>query len=216
MQIVSLNIGLPRDVVWHGRTVTTGIFKEPVAGRVALRRLNLDGDRQADLSVHGGPFKAVYCYPVEHYAPWTEELGGGALPMGAFGENLTTEGLNEDDVHIGDEFSIGTARLVVTQPRMPCYKLGIRFRDDGMVKRFLASRRTGFYLAVVREGDLGAGDAIVPAGEDAQRLRVADITRLYVARAFDRDDVATAKKALEVAALPESWKEYLRDRLADV
>lgn len=216
MQIVSLNIGLPRDVVWHGRTVTTGIFKEPVAGRVALRRLNLDGDRQADLSVHGGPFKAVYCYPVEHYAPWTEELGGGALPMGAFGENLTTEGLNEDDVHIGDEFSIGTARVVVTQPRMPCYKLGIRFQDDGMVKRFLASRRTGFYLAVVREGDLGAGDAIVPAGEDPQRLRVADITRLYVARAFDRDDAETAKKALEVAALPESWKEYLRDRLADV
>jgi MOSC domain-containing protein YiiM len=216
MQIVSLNIGLPRDVVWHGRTVTTGIFKEPVAGRVALRRLNLDGDRQADLSVHGGPFKAVYCYPVEHYAPWTEELGGGALPIGAFGENLTTEGLNEDDVHIGDEFSIGTARLVVTQPRMPCYKLGIRFRDDGMVKRFLASRRTGFYLAVVREGDVGTGDAIVRAAEDPQRLRVADITRLYVARAFDRDDVATAKKALEVAALPESWKEYLRDRLADV
>jgi MOSC domain-containing protein YiiM len=216
MQIVSLNIGLPRDVVWHGRTVTTGIFKEPVAGRVALRRLNLDGDRQADLSVHGGPFKAVYCYPVEHYAPWTEELGGGALPMGAFGENLTTEGLNEDDVHIGDEFSIGTARVVVTQPRMPCYKLGIRFQDDGMVKRFLASRRTGFYLAVVREGDVGTGDAIVRAAEDPQRLRVADITRLYVARAFDRDDVATAKKALEVAALPESWKEYLRDRLADV
>jgi MOSC domain-containing protein YiiM len=216
MQIVSLNIGLPRDVVWHGRTVTTGIFKEPVAGRVALRRLNLDGDRQADLSVHGGPFKAVYCYPVEHYAPWTEELGGGALPMGAFGENLTTEGLNEDDVHIGDEFSIGTARLVVTQPRMPCYKLGIRFQDDGMVKRFLASRRTGFYLAVVREGDVGTGDAIVRAAEDPQRLRVADITRLYVARAFDRDDVATAKKALEVAALPESWKEYLRDRLRDV
>jgi MOSC domain-containing protein YiiM len=196
--------------------VTTGIFKEPVAGRVALRRLNLDGDRQADLSVHGGPFKAVYCYPVEHYAPWTEELGGGALPMGAFGENLTTEGLNEDDVHIGDEFSIGTARLVVTQPRMPCYKLGIRFQDDGMVKRFLASRRTGFYLAVVREGDVGTGDAIVRAAEDPQRLRVADITRLYVARAFDRDDVATAKKALEVAALPESWKEYLRDRLRDV
>jgi len=216
MQIVSLNIGLPRDVMWHGRTVTTGIFKEPVAGRVALRRLNLDGDRQADLSVHGGPFKAVYCYPVEHYAPWTEELGGGALPMGAFGENLTTEGLDEDDVHIGDEFSIGTARVVVTQPRMPCYKLGIRFQDDGMVKRFLASRRTGFYLAVVREGDLGAGDAIVPAGEDPQRLRVADITRLYVARAFDRDDAETAKKALDVAALPESWKEYLRDRLADV
>jgi len=216
MQIVSLNIGLPRDVVWHGRTVTTGIFKEPVAGRVALRRLNLDGDRQADLTVHGGPFKAVYCYPVEHYAPWTEELGGGALPMGAFGENLTTEGLNEDDVHIGDEFSIGTARVVVTQPRMPCYKLGIRFQDDGMVKRFLASRRTGFYLAVVREGDLGAGDAIVPAGEDPQRLRVADITRLYVALAFDRDDAETAKKALDVAALPESWKEYLRDRLADV
>src|SRR5206468_3692584 len=124
MRIVSLNAGLPRDVEWRGRTVTTSIYKNPVEGRVSLRRLNLDGDRQADLSVHGGAFKAVYCYPIEHYAPWMKELKGRDLPLGMFGENFTTEGLDEDSVQLGDQFSIGSARVVVTQPRLPCYKLG--------------------------------------------------------------------------------------------
>jgi MOSC domain-containing protein YiiM len=213
MRIVSLNVGVPREVTWHGRTVPTSIYKEPVEGRVSLRRHNLDGDRQADLSVHGGEFKAVYCYPIEHYAWWTRELHGRALPLGMFGENFTTEGLDEDSVQLGDEFSIGTSRVVVTQPRMPCYKLGIRFEADDMVKHFLASGRTGFYLAVREEGNVGAGDPITLIGRDPHGVRVADITRLYVAKKFSRDDIAAASRALLVEALPESWKEHLRDRL---
>src|SRR6266704_1779714 len=157
MKIVSLNVGLPREVIWHGIKVTTGIFKQPVQGRVALRKLNLDGDRQADLTVHGGEHKAVYCYPLEHYDYWRRELPGRELPMGVFGENFTTDGLLEDSVHLGDRFSIGSAEVVVTQPRLPCYKLGIRFQSDDMVKRFFASGQTGFYLAVDRGGEVRAG-----------------------------------------------------------
>jgi MOSC domain-containing protein YiiM len=156
MKLASVNCGLPREVVWHGRIVTTSIYKEPVQGRIALRTLNPDGDRQSDLTVHGGKDKAVYCYPLEHYEYWKVELPGHALPMGAFGENFTTEGLTEDFVHIGDQLSVGSAEVVVSQPRLPCYKLGIRFKSDDMVKRFLASQRTGFYLAVTREGEVGA------------------------------------------------------------
>jgi MOSC domain-containing protein YiiM len=160
MKLVSLNTGLPREVPWHGRIVTTGIFKQPVAGRVALRKLNLDGDRQADLSVHGGEFKAVYCYPLVHYDYWKKELPGRDLPMGMFGENFTIDGVLENSVHLGDQLSVGSAEAVVTQPRLPCYKLGVRFQSDDMVRRFLASGRTGFYFAVIREGEVGAGDEI--------------------------------------------------------
>ena len=213
MRIVSLNVGVPREVAWQDRTVTTAIYKEPVEGRISLRRHNLDGDRQADLSVHGGEFKAVYCYPIEHYPWWTRELQGRALPLGMFGENFTTEGLDEHSVQLGDEFSIGTSRVVVTQPRMPCYKLGIRFEADDMVKHFLASGRSGFYMAVREEGNVGAGDPITLIGRDPHGVRVADITRLYVAKKFNRDDIAAARRALLVEALPESWKEHLRDRL---
>jgi MOSC domain-containing protein YiiM len=146
VKIVSVNVGLPREVLWHGRTVTTGIYKEPVEGRVALRKLNLEGDRQADLTVHGGEYKAVYCYPLAHYDYWKKELPGRDLPMGMFGENFTTDGLLEGSVHLGDRFSVGSAEVAVTQPRLPCYKLGIKFQPDDMVRRFLASERTGFYL----------------------------------------------------------------------
>jgi len=144
MKLVSVNTGLPREVTWRGREVTTAIYKQPVEGRVALRRLNLDGDRQADLSVHGGEHKAVYCYPIAHYDYWKRELPGRELPMGMFGENFTTDGLREDSVHIGDQFAVGSAEVVVTQPRLPCYKLGVRFESDDMVKRFLAGGRTAF------------------------------------------------------------------------
>src|SRR5438874_8964352 len=214
MTIVSLNTGFPREVVWHGRAVTTGIYKEPVDGRVSLRRLNLDGDRQADLSVHGGEFKAVYCYPVEHYGWWTKELGGRELPAGMFGENFTIDELDENSVHVGDQFSVGGAQVIVTQPRLPCYKLGIRFQADDMVRRFLASGRTGFYVAVQREGEVGAGDPLRRVGRDPHGVRVADITRLYVAKTFSRDDVAVVTSALQVAALPRSWKTHFRNRLA--
>jgi MOSC domain-containing protein YiiM len=213
MKLVSVNTGLPREVTWHDMTVTTGIFKEPVAGRVALRKLNLDGDRQADLTVHGGEFKAVYCYPLVHYDYWKQELPGRDLPLAIFGENFTTDGLLEDSVHLGDRFSIGSAEVVVTQPRLPCYKLGIRFQADDMVKRFLASGRSGFYLAVTREGEVAAGDEIKLLARDPQAVPVSEITRLYIAKEFSSADVASLQKALQVAALPESWKEYFRERL---
>ena len=216
MKIVSVNTGLPREVLWHGQVVTTGIFKEPVEGRIAVRKLNLDGDRQADLTVHGGEYKAVYCYPVAHYQYWRQELPGRQLPMGMFGENFTTDGLLEDSVHIGDEFSIGSAEVIVTQPRLPCYKLGVRFQSDDMVKRFLASGRTGFYLAVTREGEVGAGDEIANILRDPKGVPVSEITRLYVAKRYAADDVASVKRALQVHALPESWKSYFVERLQRV
>ena len=212
-KVVSLNVGLPRDVVWHGRTVTTGIYKEPVDGRVALRTLNLDGDRQADLMVHGGEYKAVYCYPVAHYDFWKKELPGRELPMGMFGENFTTDGLSEDSAHLGDRFSVGSAEVVVTQPRLPCYKLGVRFGSDDMVRRFLASGRTGFYLAVTREGEVGAGDEIKLISRDDHAVPVPEITRLYITKRYDSADVKSLQRTLQVTALPESWKHYFRDRL---
>ena len=160
MRVVSINVGLPRAIEWQGEYVTTGIFKSPVPGPVAVRTMNLDGDRQADLTVHGGARKAVYVYPHEHYAYWRGELPHADLGFGAFGENLTTEGMLESDVSPGDILEIGTALFEVTIPRMPCYKLGIRFERADMVKRFWRSRRCGFYLSVSREGEITAGDEI--------------------------------------------------------
>jgi MOSC domain-containing protein YiiM len=210
VKILSLNVGLPREVSWQGKLVTTGIFKEPVKGPVILRTLNLDGDGQADLTVHGGASKAVYAYPSEHYNYWRTELPGVDLPWGMFGENFTTEGLLEDAVYIGDRFRIGETEVMVTEPRMPCYKLGIKFGRAEIIKRFLASRRTGFYFAVIREGMVAAGDALKLIGHEQQEISVADITRLY---GFESDDVKTLRRAIEVEALPESWKGYFRHRL---
>lgn len=222
MKLISLNVGLPREVRWHNMVVTTGIFKQPVSGRLALRKLNLDGDRQADLRVHGGEYKAVYCYPVEHYAYWKKELPGRDLPFAVFGENFTTQGSLEDSVHLGDRLGVGSAEVVVTQPRLPCYKLGVRFESDDMVKRFLASARTGFYLAVTREGEVGAGDEIELLSRDPSAVPVSEITRLYVANpaargeTFNEADAAVVHRALCVAGFPESWKSYLRERLPSV
>jgi len=213
MKVVSVNCGLPREVEWHGRTVVTGIFKEPVRGRVALRKLNLDGDRQADLTVHGGEAKAVYCYPSAHYEYWKAELPGRHLPMGMFGENFTTDGLSENGVFVGDRFSIGSAEVIVTQPRLPCYKLGIKFQSDEMVKRFLASGRTGFYVAVTREGHVAAGDTIVSMERDPNSVPVSEVTRLYVTKQYSEGDADSASRMLGIAALPDSWKNYFRERL---
>src|SRR5271169_3184023 len=188
MQLVAVSTGLPQEVAWHGMVINTAIFKEPVTRRVAARVLNLDGDRQADLTVHGGEYKAVYCYPVEHYAFWKKELPGQDLPTAIFGENLTTEGLEESDVHLGDRFAIGSAEFLVTQPRLPCYKLGIRFGSDDMVKHFLVSGRYGFYLAVTREGEVGAGDEIKRISLDPNSVPVSEITRLYITKRFDKED----------------------------
>ena len=216
MNLISVNTGLPREVIWHGINVTTGIFKQPVEGRVAMRKLNLDGDRQADLTVHGGKDKAVYCYPFSHYDYWTKELPDRQLPMGIFGENLTTDGLLEDSVHIGDRFSIGSAEVIVTQPRLPCYKLGVRFQSDDMVKRFLASGRTGFYFAVTQEGEVAAGDDIKVIAREPNGVPVSEITRLYIAKRYANHEVNSLRRALRVAALPESWKKYFRERLQKV
>jgi MOSC domain-containing protein YiiM len=211
MRVVSVNVGLPRLVRWNGREVTTGIFKRPVEGRIPLHRLNLEGDRQADLSVHGGAAKAVYAYPLEHYAFWREELGD-ELPLGAFGENLTVDGLPlEQDIAVGDRFRVGSAELVVTQPRLPCYKLGLRFGRRDMVKRFLASRRTGYYLAVDAEGNVGAGDRVETLARHPARIPVAEITRVY---ASDRDDLATIDRLVALDALPEDWRSYF-EKLAE-
>src|SRR5438034_4568751 len=210
MKILSVNVGLPREVTWQGKLVTTGIFKEPVQGRVMMRRLNLDGDQQADLTVHGGVSKAVYAYPSEHYGYWRTELPGMDLARGMFGENFTTEGLMENAVYIGDRFRIGETEVMVTEPRMPCYKLGIKFGRPDIIKRFLASRRTGFYFAVVREGMVVTSDAIKLIGHEQQDISVADITRLY---AFQKDDLKSLCRAIEVEALPKSWKGYFQHQL---
>jgi MOSC domain-containing protein YiiM len=210
MKVVSINVGIPREAEWRGKSVRTSIFKEPVAGRVRVGRLNLEGDRQADLTVHGGIDKAVYVYPAEHYAFWREQLPGTDLPWGAFGENMTTEGPIEDSVHIGDQFAIGSAQFVVTQPRMPCFKLGIRFGRPDVVKRFLRSGRSGFYLAVAREGEVTAGDDITLTGRYDPAVTVAEIVRLYAEDAVNQELLRTAS---ELSALPEGWREYFRKRL---
>lgn len=218
MKLISIQCGLPRQVLWHGTNVTTSIYKSPVAGRIALRTLNLDGDRQSDLSVHGGRYKAVYGYRIDHYDYWRAQLPGRELLPGAFGENFTVEGIAEESaIHVGDRFTIGSAEVVVTQPRLPCYKLGIRFESDDMVKRFLASGRTGFYMAVTREGEVGAGDEVIPIHHDSDAVSIADITRLYVAKQYDTNDVCQIEKALTLDALPGTWKDWLaekRNRLA--
>lgn len=175
MKLVSVNVGLPRRVEWRGRQVRTAIWKTPVTGRVRVTRLSLEGDKQSDLRVHGGPDKAVYAYPSEHYAYWARELPGVDLPWGAFGENFTTEGLLEREVRIGDRFQVGTAELQVTDPRMPCYKLGVRFEREDMVKRFLAHGGSGFYLAVIREGEVAAGDPIQLVAHGEREVTIADV-----------------------------------------
>jgi ferredoxin-NADP reductase/MOSC domain-containing protein YiiM len=213
MKVVSVNVGLPRTVEWRGRAVSTAIFKEPVAHRIILRSLNFDGDRQADLSVHGGRNKAVYLYPMEHYAFWRREYPDMALPWGMFGENLTIEGLLEDAVNVGDRLRIGSSEVIVTQPRLPCYKLGLRFGRDDVIKRFLKSGRTGFYCAVLKEGGVEAGDPITFVERSADVLPVPEITRLY---ARDKTDVAALARVVSVAALPDDWRDYFKEQLSRV
>ncbi len=210
MKLISVNVGLPRLAMRNGEPVSTGIFKEPVADRVMLRTLNLDGDRQADLSVHGGPSKAVYAYPSEHYGYWKHELPEMELPWGMFGENFTTEGLHEAQLNIGDQFRIGSAVVMVTEPRMPCYKLGIRFGRADIIKKFLASERTGFYLSVLREGEVGVGDQFKLIKNNEQSVRVSDVTRLYTR---DKHNTELLRRAIRVEALPESWKGYFQHQL---
>jgi MOSC domain-containing protein YiiM len=210
MNVVSINVGLPRTITWKGRTITTGIFKAPIDGRVPVRTFNLDGDRQADLSVHGGPNKAIYAYPSEHYNFWRGELPGMELPWGMFGENLTTEGILEEVVNIGDRFCIGSAVAMVTQPRVPCYKLAARFGREDMIERFLASGRSGCYLKVVQEGEVGAGDPIELMSRDGHAVTVADIARLYYGTSDNRN---LLQRAVRLAALPEHWPDRFQQQI---
>ena len=212
MKIISLNVGLPREIVYKDRSIITGIFKEPIEGRVRARRLNLDGDRQADLRVHGGAEKAVYVYPSEHYAYWRDELEGMKLPWGMFGENFTVEGLKEKKINIGDHFRIGDALFMVTQPRLPCYKLAAKFERDDMLRRFLRSRRTGFYFSVIEEGEVGAGDAIELVSKDENNITVTNITELYISKGKDQ---GLLRRAAALEALPASWRNYFLDRIEE-
>ena len=209
MKLLSVNVGEPRDAVWRGEVVRTGIFKSPVSGRVAMRGHNLDGDAQADLTVHGGADKAVYGYPSEHYGFWGEWLGQDSLPWGAFGENLTTEGLLETHVCVGDRFAIGTALLEVSQPRIPCNKLALRHQRADLPKRFLASGKSGFYFRIERAGEIAAGDAIERVSTDPRRLSVADVQSL----ARGAGDPELVRRAVEHPALAKVWREDLRRKL---
>jgi MOSC domain-containing protein YiiM len=212
VKLLSLNVARPRLTIYKRATINTGIFKKPVSGRIALRTLNLDGDQQADLSVHGGPYKAVYAYPSEHYGFWRQELSGMDLPWGAFGENLTTEGLLEDELHVGDRLRIGSAMLVVRQPRMPCYKLAAKFQRDDMLERFLLSGRSGFYFSVEQEGEVANGDIFELASQNHDGITIAEVNRLFLREKYNRD---LLRKAIATAALPESWREYFLPRLKD-
>jgi MOSC domain-containing protein YiiM len=210
VEIVSLNVGLPKEVAWRGRTVRTGIFKAPVVGSRRALASGLEGDGQADLSVHGGRDKAVYGYPAEHYGFWMETLAEAELPWGAFGENLTTRGLLEDGVHIGDRFRVGGAELAVSQPRTPCFKLGLRHDRPGLVKQFLRSRRCGFYFSIAVEGAVEAGDRIERIAIDERRLTIADCVRL----ALGQGDLELLRAAAAHPALAEAWQTQLREELA--
>ncbi|HLD14819.1 MAG TPA: MOSC domain-containing protein [Burkholderiales bacterium] len=212
MRLISVNVGRPRAVSYRDGTVTTGIYKGPVAGRAWLRRLNLDGDGQADLRVHGGEDKAAYAYPHEHYAFWARELGRNDFSFGQFGENLTVEGLLEDAVFIGDIFRAGEALVQVSQPRAPCFKLGIRMGDAGFVARFAAANYTGFYLRVLEEGRVAAGDAIMLAERAKDSVSVSGAFRLRHGTGGAR---AEYERAAQISAFSPSWQAAFEKRLRE-
>jgi MOSC domain-containing protein YiiM len=212
MKITSLNVARSRLTVYRGTTISTGIFKKPVSGRIILRSLNLEGDQQADLSVHGGPYKAVYAYPSEHYDYWRNELPGVDLPWGAFGENFTSTGLAEGELHVGDRLRVGSAILMVRQPRMPCYKLAAKFQRDDIIERFLWSARSGFYFSVKQEGTVAAGDSIERISQSDDGITIAEMNRLFTSERYNR---ALLQKAIGTPALPEDCREYFLPRLND-
>jgi MOSC domain-containing protein YiiM len=213
MKVVSVNVGLPKQVSYGKRQVVTSIFKEPIEGRVKVTILNLDGDAQADLSVHGGFDKAVYSYSEEHYKYWKDVYPTVDMPFGMFGENLTTHGLNEDTVNIGDKYQIGSLRLVVTQPRMPCYKLGIKFGRMDILEKFVNSRRPGIYYKVLEAGELGAGDNVKLLHKDQNNVTVNDIVSLYINDSNDKENISKMKRAAKLRFLPEPWKIYFDQKI---
>ena len=213
MKLLSVNVSQLTTVAHNGRSVTTGIFKAAVTGRVMARRMGLDGDRQADLSVHGGADKATYVYSSEHYATWAQELGRPDLAMGQFGENLTVEGMLEESVHIGDRFRVGNALLEVTQPRVPCYKLGLKMGSARFPKAFLASHRTGYYMRVLEEGHVGAGDSIERISMGPERVTIRQAVHLAF---FEQDDIAALERVLRIPALSQGWRGMFQEQLRAV
>jgi MOSC domain-containing protein YiiM len=210
VKLISVSVGLPRQVSWKGKPIMTGIFKQPIAHRVMVRSLNLDGDGQADLEVHGNVDKAVYAYSAEHYADWRRELPDTELPWGAFGENLTIAGLSEAQVNIGDRFRVGNAELQVTQPRFPCFKLNLKFGRSDMAKRLIKGYRTGIYFSVVQEGEIGAGDSVERVSRDEHQVTVAEIVQLCLWKTQDLD---LLRRAVQVPALATSLREDLQQQL---
>jgi len=204
MKLLSINISKPKPITYNGKIVHTGIFKEPISGTVMLREKNIDGDGQGDLKVHGGTYKAIYGYPIEHYSHWQQKLNRDDLSYGQFGENLTVEGMLEDEVHIGDIFQIGTTvKLQITQPRVPCFKLGYKMGLPEFPKQFLESRRVGFYFRVLAEGEITAGDAISRIEIAPKPMSVKEILNL---RYFHTDNHEKIAKARKLPALSPSWK----------
>jgi MOSC domain-containing protein YiiM len=213
MKIVSVNVGQPRPIRWKGLSFETSIFKHPVSGRVMLRKTKFDGDRQADLTVHGGPNKAVYAYPSEHYEYWAKHLAGHDLPWGSFGENLTTEGMLETQVSVGDRYRIGSAIVRVTTPRLPCFKLAAKFQREQLIEEFLNAGYSGFYFSVVEEGEMTAGDSVQFVGSEAVTLTIAEAYSLYGPKS---QDVALLRRATQVQAFPESWRQRFQARLEEL
>lgn len=212
-KILSVNVSLPKEIDFEGQKVTTGIFKKSIDGRIMLRTLNLDGDKQADLTVHGGPDKAAYAYPIEHYEFWRKVYPDMEMPNGMFGENFTIEGLMESEVSLGDSFEIGSSKVIATQPRMPCYKLGVKFGRMDILKKFLASGRSGIYFKVLEEGEVGAGDPIIQIKKDTNQVRITDIVRLS---SSDREDIEMMRRAVKVEALPQGWRDYFLEQIRRV
>lgn len=209
MKVISVNVGRPRLVQVDGDVVSTGIYKNPVEGRVRVATLNIEGDRQADLNVHGGVNKAVYAYPVEHYPFWRERYPDFVWQWGAFGENLTVEGLSEQTLHVGDRVTIGSVILTVTQPRTPCFKLALKFGTNRIIKEFLESGRSGFYFSVTQEGQLGAGDEVHLESSGAGQITIAEANYLILAKSVPEE---LLQRALASKNLSDGWRTQFREK----
>jgi len=210
MKLLSTYVGRPKEVPYQGKTVTTSIFKEEVFGSIKVNFLNLEGDQQSDLKVHGGTNKAVYAYPFEHYAFWEEKRSDLKFQAGLFGENLSITGLDEDSVSVGDVFRIGSVVFEATSPRLPCFKLGIKMNDPSFIRDFMQAERTGFYFKVLEEGVLEAGNAIERVSEDPYQLSIREVTRLYT---VERENKALLEKAINTPSLPSDWVEFFQKKL---
>lgn len=210
MKVLSVNVSMAKPLHYRGKNFETGIFKVPVEGPVAVGALGLEGDQQADLQAHGGPYKAVYAYSSDYYPYWASKLGRDDLAYGQFGENLTVEGLHDPDVRLGDVFRVGTAVLQATQPRLPCFKLGAKMGDTRFIRQFMDSRRLGVYLRVLQEGELTVGDEFKLEERSSTELSIPDLIDLWY---VDRDDVERAAVAICSDALPPAWREGFEERL---